>query len=286
LPVLILAVAMYPLALMMAMKGSPLANARLRGLIFELTRTSATSTVAEKIFNRNIHGLTLYFERAEPTGSRLTNVLVSDSRDPSNRSTIVAKTGTLIPHKSDSGVTLRLSSGWIFGSRQQDDSQHLVQFDIYDVNIALDDGSATPSKTIELGMKELHAAAAAAIQQGSHNIWAEIEIARRWMVAAAIIPFAVIGMLLGLTKVRGGRYERIVLALGCFFAYYVFYRCCEAVAETRTVNAYLVTSLPNIVFSAGAILLFYLNAMDLETPGSAITSRIRAAVDLKYRQFR
>lgn len=285
LPVMILAVAIYPFALMMSMKASPLANVRLRGLIFELTRTSATSTVAEKIFNRNIHGLTLYFERAEPTGNRLTNVLVSDSRDPSARSTIVAKTGTLIPHQGDSGVTLRLSKGWIFGSRPQDDSQHLVQFDIYDVNIALDDGRATPSKTIELSMRELRESAAAAIQHGRHNIWAEIEIGRRWMVAAAILPFAAIGMLLGLTRVRGGRYERMVLALGCFFTYFVFYRCCEAVAETQTVNAYFATSLPNIVFSAGAIFLFYLNAMDIETPGSAITSRIRAAVDLKFRQF-
>jgi lipopolysaccharide export LptBFGC system permease protein LptF len=105
------------------------------------------------------------------------------------------------------------------------------------------------------------------------------------MIAAAIIPFAAIGMLLGLTKVRGGRYERMILALGCFFAYYVFYRCCEAAAETRTINAYLATSLPNIVFSAGAIFLFYLNSMDLETPGAAMTSRFRAAIDSKFHQL-
>jgi lipopolysaccharide export system permease protein len=286
LPVMILAIALYPFALLLAMKGSPLANVRLRGLIFELTRTSATSSVAEKIFNRNIHGLTLYFERAEPTGSRLTNVLVSDARDPAARSTIVAKTGILISHQNDSGLTLRLSNGWIFGSHRQDNTQHLVQFDIYDVNVALDDGSATPSKTIELSMQELHAAATAGIKRGRHNIWAESEIARRWMIAAAIIPFAAIGMLLGLTKVRGGRYERMILALACFFAYYVFYRCCEAVAETRTINAYLATSLPNIVFSAGAFFLFYLNSTDLEAPGAAMASRIRAAVDLKFHQFR
>jgi len=278
LPIMILAIGVYPIGLMMAMKVSPEANARLRGLIFELTRTNASSMVAEKVFNQNLHGLTLYFERAETNGSKLTNVLVSDSRDPSARSTIVARSAVLIPHQNDSGVTLRLSHGWTFGSRPEDDSQHLAQFDTYDVNISLEDARTAPGKTSELSMEELHETDRQAISRGRPSVWAEIEIGRRWMIAAAIIPFAVIGMVLGLTRVRGGRYERVVIAVACIFVYYVFYRCCEALAEARTVNAYLATSVPNIIFSVVAIFLFYLSAMDLETPGAAITSRIRATV--------
>ena len=278
LPIMILAIGVYPIGLMMAMKVSPEANARLRGLIFELTRTNASSMVAEKVFNQNLHGLTLYFERAETNGSKLTNVLVSDSRDPSARSTIVARSAVLIPHQNDSGVTLRLSHGWTFGSRPEDDSQHLAQFDTYDVNISLEDARTAPGKTSELSMEELHETDRQAISRGRPSVWAEIEIGRRWMIAEAIIPFAVIGMVLGLTRVRGGRYERVVIAVACIFVYYVFYRCCEALAEARTVNAYLATSVPNIIFSVVAIFLFYLSAMDLETPGAAITSRIRATV--------
>jgi len=101
LPVMILAMAIYPFALMLAMKSSPLANVRLRGLIFELTRTSATSTVAEKIFQSEHSRLTLYFERAEPTGSRLTT---SWCRMPGPRGQIDdrCETGILISHQNDS----------------------------------------------------------------------------------------------------------------------------------------------------------------------------------------
>ena len=110
------------------------------------------------------------------------------------------------------------------------------------------------------------------------NVWAETELARRWMTAVSILPFALLGMILGLTRVRGGRYERLIFAIALFFVYYVMFRSGEALAQAGSVGALLAVGFPNLLFSVIAVVLLRLNALDLVNPGEVLTAWVRARV--------
>lgn len=282
LPIALFALAMLPVGLTLTMRWSPGANARMRGMIEELTRSSATWMFSERVFNQSFPGMTLYFERLEQPGSRLVNVMVSDQRDPAAPAVIVAKTAVLQPEADDGSLTLRLHDGWIFGTTQSDPGRHLARFETYDVAIALDSIFAGPRKVAEMSTVELRTARE--LGPNHHNVWAETELARRVMTAVSIVPFAILGMLLGLTRVRGGRYERMVFAIALFFIYYVMFRSGEALSQAGSVPALLAVGFPNFLFGVVAVVLLRLNALDLANPGEVVSAWVRARIALVFEQ--
>jgi lipopolysaccharide export system permease protein len=283
LPVVTFAAILLPLTLTLTQRWSPHANARMRGMIMQLTRSSASWMFSERVFNHHLPGITLYFERLEQPGSRLINVMVSDQRDPAASAIIVAKSAVMQSPKNSANLTLRLHDGWIFGTTPNDPDHHMVRFDTYDIAVGLDSLFAGPQKVIEMSTAELHATLAAS--PNHHNVWAETELARRWMTAVSILPFALLGMLLGLTRVRGGRYERMIFAIALFFIYYVMFRSGEALAQAGSVAAMLAVGFPNLLFSAIGVVLLRLNALDLINPGEVLTAWVRERVAARLQQL-
>jgi lipopolysaccharide export system permease protein len=142
---------------------------------------------------------------------------------------------------------------------------------------------AGPQKVIEMTTAELRAAKAAGPHH--HNVWAETELARRWMTAFSVLPFALLGMLLGLTRVRGGRYERVVFGVALFFIYYVMLRSGEALSQGGSVTALLAVGFPNLLFGAVALVLLRLNALDLVNPGEVFTAWVRNRASALFQQL-
>jgi len=283
LPVALFAAVLLPLALTLTMRWSPQANARMRGMIMQLTRSSATWMFSERVFNHHFPGITLYYERLQQPGSRLINVMVSDQRDPAAPAIIVAKSAVLQSRPNDTNLTLKMYDGWIFGTMQDDPNRHLARFDTYDVAIGLDSLFAGPQKVTEMSTSELRATRT--LSPNHRNVWAETELARRWMTAVSILPFALLGMLLGLTRVRGGRYERLIFAIALFFVYYVMFRSGEALAQAGSVAALLAVGFPNLLFGVAALVLLRLNALDLVNPGEVVTAWIRDRVAAALQQL-
>jgi lipopolysaccharide export system permease protein len=273
-PVVVLAALIYPLDVMITTRLAPASNVRLREQIVDLVRTRATAGLPEKVFSRNFDGMVIYFDHAEQSGSRLVDVLISDNRNPSSKSIIYAHNGVLIPHEHELAVTLRLGDGWIFGGDR--DSHHVARFDTYDINIIPSTGlpinEATP---IELDMAALHTAIAKARQAGKPDILAEIELAHRWTIPFAIFPFALLGMTLGLTPVRGGHSERYAFALMMFFSYYVLMRVGEALAEARVLDTYVAASIPDILFTILAVAPFINSRIERGEGAERLGDRIR-----------
>lgn len=272
-PVLVLAALIYPLDMMMTTRVAPAANVRLREQIVDLVRTRATAGLPEKVFNRNFDGMVIYFDHAEESGSRLLDVLISDNRNPSSKSIIYAHSGVLIPHQHELDVTLRLGDGWIFGG--DNDSRHVARFDTYDIDIVPSTGLGVNEATpIELSMSALRAEIARA-RRGKPDLLAEIELAHRWTIPIAIFPFALLGMTLGLTPVRGGRSERYAFALMLFFSYYVLMRVGEAMALARVLDTYVAASIPDILFTIVAALPFINSRIERGEGAERVGDRVR-----------
>jgi lipopolysaccharide export system permease protein len=282
LPVVVLALICCPLTLAIATRWAPTSGSEMRGLIYDLSRTSATSVLSEKVFNRNLPGVTLYFEQADPSGTKLFNVLISDSRDRPNVTTIVAKSATVLPSADGWSIILHLSEGWNFTSGSVDDDQHFVRFATDDINIDLRD-TLGQRKLAEFSMLDLRDAIR--LSPLKRNVWAETEIARRLAAAAIVLPLAIIGMLLGLTRVRGGRSERLVLGVLIFFLYHVALRSVEAMAQTGVIHPYFALSMPSLLFSIIALVGLHYSAMDLETPGREVVSQFFGWVEARFKQL-
>jgi lipopolysaccharide export system permease protein len=273
-PVLALAAFIYPLDVMMTTRLAPDANVRLREQIVDLVRTRATAGLPEKVFNRNFDGMVIYFDHAEESGGRLVDVLISDNRNPSAKSIIYAHSGVLIPHQHELDVTLRLGEGWIFGG--DNDARHVGRFDTYDIDITPSTGLAVNEQTpIELTMSALRAQIAKARGVGKPDIFAEIELAHRWTIPIAIFPFALLGMTLGLTPVRGGRSERYAFALMLFFSYYVLMRVGEAMALAHVLDAHVAASIPDILFTVVAVAPFINSRIERGEGAERIGDRVR-----------
>jgi lipopolysaccharide export system permease protein len=282
LPVVALAMICCPVILTITTRWAPSSSSRMRGLIYDLSRTSATSILSDKVFNRNLPGVTLYFEQADPSGTKLFNVLVSDARDRPSITTIVAKTATVIPSADGWSIVLHLSEGWNFTSGAVDDDQHFVRFVTDDINIDLR-ATLGQRKLAEFSMLDLRRAIL--VSPGKRNVWAETEIARRWTGAVAIFPLAIIGMILGLTRVRGGRSERMVMGILIFFLYHVVLRCVQAVAESGIIYPYFALILPSLILSILAIVGLHYSAMDLETPGREIVSQFFDWIEDRFKRI-
>ncbi|HUA34646.1 MAG TPA: LPS export ABC transporter permease LptF [Candidatus Binataceae bacterium] len=280
LPVIVVAAAIYPIEMLTAMKIAPAANVKLRGELVDLMHTRATAGLPEKVFNRNFDGMVVYFDRAEPPGTKLVNVLISDNRNPSARSIIFARSGLLVPHPGDLAVTMRLRDGWIYGGDKSRDARHVVQFDTYDIAMTPKEGLryAQPLP-LELTTVALWHQIKRARHAGHPDIPAEIEMAHRWTIPIAIFPFALLGMTLGLTPVRGGRSERFAFALMLFFVYYVLMRAGEAFAQAHVIETYVGASVPDLLFIAIAIAPFRRTVLDRGEHGESISYRLRRWMD-------
>ena len=92
--------------------------------LFELTQTRSTAGLQEKVFSRNFPGIVLYVDHISPVDESLHGVLISDTRDPGQQNTIIARSGLVVPDKTHKAITLRLFNGSIFGVENEE--QHVA----------------------------------------------------------------------------------------------------------------------------------------------------------------
>jgi len=262
-PVMMIALVVYAISSWFAFKVRPWANANLAEQLYEITRTRTSAGLKEKIFNRNFPGIVLYVDQVLPADSSLSGVLISDERDPAQQNTIVARHGLLIPDQHQKTVTLRLFEGSIFGQDFQNHASNVTSFASYDLTVrpeeALDLEQRDPE---EMALGELHAAIAKGRESGRPDYEAETEMARKYTVPIATLLFALLGVSLGLKPARGGQSERFGVSVALFFFYYLLMRLGQTLAERGKLDALLAMSIPNVVFAALAVWLFYRSATD------------------------
>ena len=262
-PALGMAIIACGLSSWLAFQVRPWANSSLRQKLFQLTRTRPVAGLKEKVFNRNFSGLVVYVDQIAPEDSKLQGVLISDTRDPHEQSTIIAQNGMLIPDERRQTITLRLLDGSNFGVDAENNTTHISSFAVYDLNINPGEAlGVIQHDPQEMNGPELSRIIAQSRRAGPRNFVAEAELAHRFVVPVATLLFAVLGVALGLKPARGGQSERFGVSLFLFFAYYTLLRTGQSFAESGRINAFIAMSLPDVVFAALGAWLFYRAATD------------------------
>ena len=267
-PVMAVAFGVYALSSWLAFSVRPWANRSLEEKIFDLTRTTTSAGLKEKVFNREFPGLVVYVDTLAPSDGTLRGIMISDGRDPSQQNTIIARRGIIVPDEATKSITLRLFDGSLFGVEADRNSSHVTSFRTYDLNVHPEEdmelGRRSPD---EMSYRQLRQAISAARSAGQPDYEAETELASKYTVPFTTLLFALMGVPLGLKPARGGQSERFGLAIALFFLYYSLMRAGEALAERARLNAFFAMSIPDLIFGALAIWLFMRSATDTGDQG-------------------
>src|SRR5882757_1100418 len=135
-PVMAFAFVVYALSSYFAFSLRPWANSHLRDQLYELSQSRTSAGLREKVFNSSFPGLVVYIDELNDADSTMNGVMISDSRDPKQQNTIIAKHGVLVPDEKTKSITLRLFDGSIFGVEERADTTHVTSFRVYDLNIS------------------------------------------------------------------------------------------------------------------------------------------------------
>lgn len=279
-PVVLISLIVCGFTSWLAFSIRPWANATLQKELYHVVRARATAGLKEDIFNRVFPGLVVYVDKIEPPGTRLQGVLIADSRDPLEQSTIMAKEGLVLPNEHNETVTLRLSNGWIYGSQAQSDRTRITRFGTYDLTItpgaALGFARQDPS---EMSYHRLTQVIAQARRNGKPDYEAESELAQKYTVPVATILFALLGVSLGLKPARGGQSERFGICLAFFFFYYLLMKMGQTLAEAGRLNAFVALAVPDVVLAVITFILFYRSATDRADQGRGPGDRLWDLMD-------
>lgn len=264
-PVMGVAFIIYAISSWFAFSVRPWANLRLEDRLYYLTRTKAAAGLREKIFNDDLPGIMIYVDHISDEDGTLHGVLISDSHQ---QTTIIGKSGIVLPDEKGQGVTIRLFDGSLFGTEANSDASHVTSFRIYDLSVHPKNSVAESDRDPEqLSYSDLKALIAKARARGKPDYVAETELAAKYTVPFATLLFALLGVSLGLKPARGGHSERFGVAVGLFFFYYGLMRIGRTLAERGRLNAFIAMSIPDLVFIALAVWLFVRAAQDKGNQG-------------------
>jgi lipopolysaccharide export system permease protein len=267
-PVIAVALVVYAMASWFAFSVRPWANSNLQAELYRLTRTRSTAGLKEKIFDNSFPGLVLYVDHISNDNNSLQGVLISDARSAQQQNTIIAQRGIVVPDEHNENITLRLFDGSVFGVDPSSHQSHITSFLIYDLNVEPQGGLADNThEPEEMTYRELSGVIASARAAHRPDHMAEAEMAGKFTVPLATLLFALLGVPLGMKPARGGQSERFGVAITLFFLYYMLMRLGRTLAERGMLNPLAAMAIPDVVFLALAVWMFYRSATDRADQG-------------------
>ena len=231
--------------------AGPNAHQELKRSLLSVSKSRLGLALKERTFFDRIPNLVLYIDEVPPPGSTLKGVLISDTRDPSRPSVVVAKVALVL--SSGSQATFRLIDGAIHSvepDRKGFKGFHRTAFNVYDLTIDLDAALGAQEKNPEpreLSLKTLRAQIRTKQKQGEPTLEERVEFHRRFALPFSCIVFAVSSILFGLRNPRITRPRATVTGLAIISLYFVSYAAAQSVATKGFLPPSLGAWLPNIL---------------------------------------
>ncbi len=271
-PVAIFAFLACSIALVVSFYARPWGNSHFRSSLYEIAKKRAAAAIKEKVFTDEFDGLVIYVDQVAEQGTVLKGILISDTRDSSQRNTIFARIGYVIPAKNDQGLSLRLVDGSLHTSYERDRSYHRTDFSTYDITLDLGTALARLSPRErdpnELTVSELRSEIQQKRQSGDPALAERVELHRKFSIPFASLIFAIVGVPLGIRPTRAVRSRGFAMSLVLIFFYYLLLTLGESLGLRGIVPPSLALWLPNIVFTPIAVALFW----QASTGGGFVTS--------------
>ncbi len=246
----------------------PDANRTFVEITFNVIASRAESNVKPRVFYSEFPNRTIYARDVVPGGWR--DVFLADTSQPNQTTVYFAKAGGLLVDREKQSVSLELTGG----TRHTTSTAKPDEYEGADyerVLIQLDPNTVfpniKPSKTSrEMSIAELKASIAAGAATHDPGYVQRYEIQQKFAIPVACIVLALIGLGLGASNRKDGRFASFVLGFGVIFLYYVVLWTVRAAAFTGQIPAGLGAWVPNLIFGAAGVALLLWRARSADQP--------------------
>lgn len=215
---------------------TPEANWRFKTQLLDLAKARADLAIEEQTFIKTFPGLVLYVSQLSAGSDKMNKVLIYDGRSPEEESVIVAQEGRLGVDREAGVLLFHLEDGVIdrvYANRKSTDS---IFFDTYDLKVSPgaefeDNGDSNIFRgRQDLPTSQLRAAGRASDKQAVFLTY-HLEWHRRLALPFTCFIMALIGLPLGASFRVRGRNFALIMGLGVFIVYYVFFSLGWSLAE-------------------------------------------------------
>jgi len=237
----------------------PGGNTAFKHILLDMARSTAQLTLKERLFNDQIPGMVFFVNRMSPDGKRLYQILISDERDPANKTTITAEEGLLFSDPEKEGFSLELRKGTILRVDDELNGSQIIYFQKYVLHVDL--ASAIGKKEFRkkerhLTFTELRRALDSVPPNSPEQNKLLLEWHRRFSLPFACIILAFVAVPLGVQAGSTSRLTGVILGLFLFLLYYALVSVAKALGENGLFPPFLGLWLPNLLFIIIAVFLW------------------------------
>lgn len=265
-PVLIFAVAVALFSVFISTQLIPAGRIAMNTLFLRLATEKIDSGIQEKRFSEGTGNMVLYVESVDPQTKKWQGVYLSDLSDKEDPTTIIAQSGSIVPHLEKMAISIELKNGTMH--RSTNETTQTVDFEHYRIDIPLEpakDLYKSTSKNLDknrLRQTELLAQAKKMAPGSTLSRDYLVEYHLRLVFAVGAFILSVLGMPLALRNKGGRRNIGVPLGLGSFILYFVAITIAKDLCSNSTLPVGLIMWLPNIFFGAVTIFIFSVTASE------------------------
>jgi len=266
-PVLLLSLLTSGLTFYVMAVSVPRSNQAFREIVYSLMVSKARTGIRPRVFADDVlPGLVLYVSDIPTETGLWSDVFIHDGRDPQRPRVILARSGQMLIDKERERVELRLEHGTRYTfSRQEPALFEEERF--LSLETPLDFATLFPRLAPAKGDREMTlgelsdkiASLREAGQPAKEVAPFQVEWHKKFAIGAACLVFGLLGVGLSLGSRKEARSSAFALSIGVIFVYYVLIRLGEQAGDTGLMQPWLAMWAANVVLSAVALGLLYLN---------------------------
>lgn len=254
-PVFIFSWLVFGLTLVLSQWGQPWTSVSLKKLALNLLSDQLTIALDKGVFTELVPHMVIYVSDSE-RGDHARGILIADERNPTEAKIIVARDYRMLNDPGSNQVGIRLINGAIHSKPHEIDQYHQVSFNSYDLKLSLN--QTVYAQADERPSRE------AVLEQLERSNWTDAGALRRLMESykdlafpAAAFIFCMLGVPVGIVSKRSGRIGGFAVGIFIIILYYVMNVLFEFFVTTRMIHPFAGAWLPNGIFLAVAIMMFY-----------------------------
>ncbi len=192
----------------------------------------ATSQIQPRVFNEKFPNIVVYLEDLAVDKQHWSRVFLVDNTNPRSPRTLLAHDGTWVTDASDSRLQLHLRHGTIYEVDPTDPSKdNVTGFVATDIPIPIirESGNGVETSDDNPKQKRPSEISTADLWHGAPDTGPDdrldqlIELHRRLAIPFSILPFALLGLPLGIGTKKGGRTSGFILGLLLVLLFYVLF---------------------------------------------------------------
>ncbi|VAV83940.1 hypothetical protein MNBD_DELTA01-1598 [hydrothermal vent metagenome] len=273
-PVFLMAIIIYIATMLVTLYVYPWGNYNYKKTLFKIASQNAGAAITEKTFYDKFEGTVLYVNEKSTTSNELKGLFISKEGDGQSE-VVVAERGRFSSDPEGLSIILQLKDGVIHRKKQAENTYHMVGFSGYDLDLGENRGirrkKKRPNRELYLGelIERIHKGRQS---PAGPSVKTMIDLQKRFALPAVVFIFALLGVPLGLQKVRSAKTTGFGIAIGVLLVYYILTQITEMMGESGVLQPVLAAWGANIILGLLGLFIFRKTMQEKEIKTLAIIS--------------